>query len=401
MQIIYLHPHFTSPGGAGRMVLETGTRLARRGHDVHCICIRADRRLIGEAGNEIKFHEIGGPLSSSIWFWIRFQSRCNRVAETLRTIQATASSTVLFPQIFPANWWGAYVVRRKSNLKCIWYCQEPSAFIHSTDWKRSLPPPKNWIAHVLSPLLGAIDRKLCRRFNRVLVNSEFSKQYVQQVYGFGEEECRVVFLGVDHQRFRIALSESRMKRVTTIAKLTRFKNVDTIIKAIAELVGRGMSDVRLQIVGTGDAEPFLKQMVQKYALSDNVEFLGRLNDDQIVTLLQQSKVFCLASVDEPFGLVVVEALACGTPVVAINSGGPKEILEHRRCGQLVQPRNQFEVADALQHFLLANEVTFGEATQSAVERAADFQWDKTVDQLEQEFSNIAMLSAGTTNDENT
>jgi len=233
------------------------------------------------------------------------------------------------------------------------------------------------------------------------VNSEFSKQYVQQVYGFGEEECRVVFLGVDHQRFRIALSESRLKRVTTIAKLTRFKNVDTIIKAIAELVGRGLSDVRLQIVGTGDAEPFLKQMVQKYRLSDNVEFLGRLNDDQIVTLLQQSKVFCLASVDEPFGLVVVESLACGTPVVAINSGGPKEILEDRHCGQLVQPRNQVEVADALQHFLLANEVTFGEATQSAVERAADFQWDKTVDQLEQEFSNIAILSAGTTNDANT
>jgi glycosyltransferase involved in cell wall biosynthesis len=246
-----------------------------------------------------------------------------------------------------------------------------------------------------------VDRRFCRRFRHVLVNSKFSKRYTQRIYGYRDDQCRVVYLGVDHDRFRVRDGTQRRLKIVTIAKLTRFKNVDTIIKAIAELVGRGMSDVRLQIVGTGDAEPFLKQMVQKYRLSDNVEFLGRLNDDQIVTLLQQSKVFCLASVDEPFGLVVVESLACGTPVVAINSGGPKEILKDRHCGQLVQPRNEIEVADALQHFLLANEVTFGEATQSAVERAADFQWDKTVDQLEQEFSNIAILSAGTTNDENT
>ena len=434
------------------MVLETAQRLIRRGHTVHVVCIRADAAIVGAVKGQIQFHQIGGPLSSSIWFWLRYDRSCRRVLKSVERILATLKDepTVLFPQVFPANWWGAHVARRRPELASVWYCQEPSAFIHSSDWKRSLPWPKNWMAGLLSPILAILDRHFCKRFRRVLVNSEFSGGCVQRVYGFSDQECRVVYLGVDHERFRKDRPPVRAEmtldgdpscrkglppsadqfevegknpadseqlhahgsqqaakscsagrtcidgavlRVTTIAKLTRFKNVDTIIRAIAELVKRGLQDVQLQIVGTGDSIPFLHTVAAQCGVEYNVVFRGRLTDNEIVDALKQSRVFCLASVDEPFGLVVVESLACGTPVVAVNSGGPKEILQGLSCGRLFEPQNVQALADALEHFLTGDLASLEEFSTAAVERAAHFNWDTTVDALEHEFQAALAVAA--------
>ena len=234
LQIIYLHPHFVSDGGAGRMVLETARRLADCGHQVHVVCIRADSAIVGQVGDRIQFHQIGGPLSSSIWFWIRFNHTCRQVLKIIDAITSTADGmkTVLFPQVFPANWWGAFIAEYRPQFASVWYCQEPSAFIHSNVWKRSLLWPKNWIAILISPLMAWLDRRRCRRFSRVLVNSEFSRRNVIQVYGFPDQACRTVYLGVDHQRFKPDSSTIRKPWVCVIAKISRFKNVDVIVKAI-------------------------------------------------------------------------------------------------------------------------------------------------------------------------
>ena len=201
------------------MVLESGRRLASRGHDVHCVCIRADDAIIGNVRGIITFHEIGGPLSSQIGFWLGFRRSCRRINELIRDISGEDSSrqTVLFPQVFPANLWVSYVAGRRPALATVWYCQEPSAFIHSRDWKRSLPWPKNWIALLLGPILAMVDRRFFLRFRHVLVNSKFSKRYTQRIYGYRDDQCRVVYLGVDHDRFRVRDGAQRRLKIVTIA----------------------------------------------------------------------------------------------------------------------------------------------------------------------------------------
>ena len=313
LRIIYLHPHFVSDGGAGRMVLETAERLADRGHDVHVLCIRADSGIVGLVRDKVHFHEIGGPLSSSLWFWLRFGRSSQAILRVVDQIVSRKGphKTVLFPQVFPANWWGAEVLKHRPQLPCVWYCQEPSAFIHSEVWKRSLPWPKNWIAKLISPFMQRLDRLLCSRFLHILVNSDFSQHSVCTTYGYTKDACRTSYLGVNHEKFRLNNGVIRKPWIAVVAKLTRFKNVDVIIKSVTELVRRGHSQVRLNVVGVGDALRHLEQVAESEGVGDRVEFHGRLPDETIVELMQQSRVFCLASSDEPFGLVVVEALACG------------------------------------------------------------------------------------------
>lgn len=389
LRVIYLHPHFVSDGGAGRMVLETAQGLADRGHDVHVLCIRADSSIVKQHRDKVHFHEIGGPLSSSLWFWLRF-GRSSRAI--LRVVDQIVSrngrhKTVLFPQVFPANWWGAEVLKQRPELACVWYCQEPSAFIHSDVWKRGLPWPKNWIAKLISPFMQRLDRLRCSRFSRILVNSDFSRRSVCSTYGYAREACRTVYLGVNHERFRPDDKVPRKPWMTVVAKLTRFKNVDMIIRAVGELVKRGHSQVCLNVVGVGDALSDLQQTAMSEGIADRVRFQGRLPDQTIVTLLQQSRVFCLASSNEPFGLVVVEALACGTPVVAMDNGGPREVLDNLPCGMLCGSVDASQIADAAEYFLTMPEETFQLVSQSATQRAKEFSWENASLQIEAELLN--------------
>jgi glycosyltransferase involved in cell wall biosynthesis len=387
LRVIYLHPHFVADGGAGRMVLETAQRLADRGHEVHVVCIKAESSIVEQVRDRLHFHPIDGPLSSSLFFWLRFGRSSRAIVRVVDQIVSRDGhhKTILFPQVFPANWWGAEVLKQRPELACVWYCHEPSAFIHSNVWKRSLPWPKNWIAILISPVMAWFDRRRCRRFSRVLVNSEFSRRNVIQVHRFPDHACRTVYLGVDHQRFKPDSSTTRKPWVCVIAKITRFKNVDAIVKAIAQLVRRGLTDVHLHVVGVGDALEECRHTAEADGITEHVTFHGRLGDDRVVELVQQSRVFCLASADEPFGLVVVEALACGTPVVAMNSGGPREILDDFLCGKLSPSVDVTQIANALQHFLTMNEEAFAIVSDAATQRAKEFSWDNATQQIEEEL----------------
>lgn len=389
MRIIYLHPHFTSAGGAGRAVLETGKRLARRGHDVHCICIRADQEVLSGCGPGIQFHEIGGPLSSQLTFWARFRAVCASVNAAAGEILSKnpRESTILYPQVFPANWWASYILNKRPSLPCVWYCQEPSAFIHSPDWINALPWPKNWLARLLNPVLKSIDSRHSARFSKVLVNSDYSRSAARQVYGFDEQQCEKVYLGVDHARFSVCKQTPRHPWITTIAKLTDFKNVDKLILATGRLVSEGMSALQLQVIGTGDAVASLRSLARRHGLEEHIHFHGRVEDAQMVKVLRSSRVFCLASEREPFGLVTVEALACGTPVVAVDSGGPGEIVSGFGCGKLVECADPPRLASALRQVLESGD-DFDCMSAAAVRRAADFQWDRTTAAIETKMEQV-------------
>lgn len=363
------------------MVLETGYRLAQRGHEVHCICIRADANIVAEASKTIRFHEIGGPLSSSIWFWLRFRRSCSKVSRLIDDILLQQDPAVLFPQVFPANWWASWVLRRHRSLPCVWYCQEPSAFIHSSRWINALPSPKNWIAWLMNPYLRCQDLRNCSRFETILVNSQFSKTYTEQIYGYESAKVTTVYLGVNRDQFFHDPTTLRKNWVTTICRLTSFKNVDSIIRAIARLVNAGNRSLQLQIVGDGDCLDSLVTLATKLGITSHVCFHGQASDTKVRELLQHSSVFCLASDEEPFGLVAIEALACGTPVVAINRGGPREIIEGFGCGVLVENSTPEKLAMGISA-VIDSKHDFYAMSQAALRRARDFDWDLTTAEIE-------------------
>jgi glycosyltransferase involved in cell wall biosynthesis len=130
----------------------------------------------------------------------------------------------------------------------------------------------------------------------------------------------------------------------TAGRLVAQKDHATMIRALA--LHRRRFDSRLIILGTGPLDDRLAAMVAQFGLSGSVDFLGFRSN--ALPFFRQADAFLLSSRCEGFGNVIVEALGCGTPVIATRcEHGPAEILDNGRYGVLVEPRNPQALADAM------------------------------------------------------
>lgn len=134
--------------------------------------------------------------------------------------------------------------------------------------------------------------------------------------------------------------------VLTVARLTKQKNIDTLIDAINILRERGV-DARLQIAGDGDQRAVLEQKTRDLKLDGWVQFPGMRAQSDLPELYAQCDAFVLPSVREGMGLVLAEALLCGAPVIATNSGGVTDIVRDGETGLLFPERDAHALADAL------------------------------------------------------
>jgi glycosyltransferase involved in cell wall biosynthesis len=135
---------------------------------------------------------------------------------------------------------------------------------------------------------------------------------------------------------------ARPPLVLGMARLWPEKGFDTLIAAMGLLPDPA---IRLVIYGEGPERKRLEALVGRLGLADRVSLPGYVPDPW--QAYAEARCFALASNDEAFGNVVVEALASGLPVVATKSGGPEEILDHGRCGALVPPRDPAAMAAAI------------------------------------------------------
>ncbi len=171
--------------------------------------------------------------------------------------------------------------------------------------------------------------------------------------GYDEKKLSTVYLGVDVQRFLLSREKTTFLKkalgvadgqliVSIFGRLTEWKGQLEYIRALAELVKLGHS-VKGWIVG-GDSfgggsaySGILLQEIHDLELTGTVQLLGMRDD--VAELMNASDIVVHASYKEPFGLVIVEAMMCGKPVVASNVSGPQESVCDGVTGVLVEPRD--------------------------------------------------------------
>lgn len=378
--VLYLHPHITIAGGAGRHTLETARELASRGWRVHIATIRHEPTLTADY-SMLTFHSLGGPLPSSLLFWVRLPLLFLRVIRLVDTIRPS----ILFSQVFPANWWGFVAkIARGASLPHVVMCHEPSAFIHSTRWLRSLPiTPTSIMARAFRPLLRHIDISLAQRADFVLTNSRFSRDIARATYDYPAEKVGICYPGVDMSRFKPPSSGTRPEfLLTSCGRLTKFKNIDRCIRALTLIDD---PRVTLTIIGDGEERSSLVHLANARGLTERVRFATAIADDELVRLLQSSTALLHMAEDEPFGLAPVEAMACGTPVIAVTGAGPAETVLHTETGYLCSNPSEEDIARAIRWII--ERIQLGATFQSAcVERASCYTWQQAADVIEERFS---------------
>lgn len=138
----------------------------------------------------------------------------------------------------------------------------------------------------------------------------------------------------------------------SVASLIKTKGIDINLKAVSKLIKK-YPDIKYYVIGGGEEEANLKNLAEELHIKDSVVFLGRLPHKEVMKYMGKSSIFVLPSWQEGFGIVYIEAMAHGKPVVAVRGEGIEDVIVHGENGFLVEPRDVDDVVKVLD-FILEN-----------------------------------------------
>jgi phosphatidyl-myo-inositol dimannoside synthase len=207
----------------------------------------------------------------------------------------------------------------------------------------------------LLQFLARLERRNARGAERVLVPSRYSAEVAVREYGLDPRRLRVVPEGVDLEPWRIqAADPPPLPRVPTLLSVARQyprKDTTTLLRALPA-VRRHVPDLQVRVLGGGPELPRLRALSAELGLSGMVTFEGPLPDDAAVRRAYfQAHLFCLPSRQEGFGIVFLEAMAAGLPIVAARAAAVPEVVDHDETGLLVPPGSPDDLAAALLRLL--------------------------------------------------
>jgi len=157
-----------------------------------------------------------------------------------------------------------------------------------------------------------------------------------------------------------------------IGSLTEQKGVKYLLEAFAD-VNRSFQDSHLRIVGEGPELEKLITLTQRLGIQENVSFEDVVAHSKVSTIMQESSIFVLPSMNEGFGLVLLESLANGLPAIAFNSGGVRDILSDG-AGILVEPGNVEQLANAIKN-LITDKDLYAHIRKQGFQKSKNFSWD--------------------------
>ena len=207
------------------------------------------------------------------------------------------------------------------------------------------------------------ENEIFRRATAQTVTTLDGQETYRRLYGFESDDLVVIPPGVDVRRFRPEPSvpapeiDTPENYIFALSRIDSNKGLDYLIRAF-DRVGRA-SNTRL-LIGGGSKDPKkheievrekLVELVGSLGLEKRVTFAGYIPDEHLDTYYRNARVFVLPSKYEPFGMTVLEAMACGTPVVATGHGGLRHVLTNRRDSLLVDPSDAEELSSAILEIL--------------------------------------------------
>jgi glycosyltransferase involved in cell wall biosynthesis len=200
--------------------------------------------------------------------------------------------------------------------------------------------------------------------------------------------------GVDLSLWHTSAPEPdpRPTRFLFIGRLVDWKGVDLLLEAMRIVLGRGA--VTLDVIGEGSVRGALEAQARSLGLSDSVRFIGWVPQRECAERLSAADALVLPSLYECGGAVVLEAMACGRPVIATNWGGPADYLDES-CGILVEPSSRKTfidgLADAMTRIASSSELraALGNAGRARVVQL--FDWERKVDQMLEIYARAASL----------
>lgn len=199
--------------------------------------------------------------------------------------------------------------------------------------------------------LRCLISRIARSADATVSNSSIVKNKAEQIYGI----CgiNVIPLGIPPIEFcpvsraQLGLCDGDIL-IVSLGRLIERKGFEYVLRALARLP---MANVKLLLMGDGPLKPHLIKLSRSLSIEHKVIFLGAVSGEKKYQYLSVSDVFCLPSLYEPFGLVLLEAMQCGLPIVAADYGGHIDFLQEGKTGFCVPPKDDGALAEKLAYII--------------------------------------------------
>ena len=384
MRFAVYHPWVYLTGGAERLLLEV---MQRSRHDwvLHTHRFDADTTFPGFQDLDVQ------PLGTSV-----------SVKRSLLPLAHAAASmaTASLPEtgarglLVSSEGLGDLVVR-KARVPSAVYCHTPLKILHDPVTRAALrerAPGKSKVVDLLGRPFNVVDRHLWRSYEHVFANSYETRSRIAQAGLAAADRVEVAYPGVDsdlHQGPPDAWEREPMFLVA--GRIQWQKRIENAIDALRiALHAPESSRMRLVIAGAVDAKsrPYLDSLRAK-AVGLPVEFVVNPDDATLRALYGQATALLFTAPNEDFGIVPIEAMACGTPVMAVNHGGPRETIVHGETGWLL-PDNPYWFALQMLSVAVSTPVDLARMREASRKRAELFAWQPTVDRIDDVMEQLAL-----------
>ena len=191
------------------------------------------------------------------------------------------------------------------------------------------------------------------------------------------DKVYVVGNGVDHGLYQPCPVKNPYPHVIYVGRIRRNKGIHYLVGSMKQVVEK-LPNAQLSVVGKGDREYLksLKQLTIDLKLEKNIIFHGYLTEEEKIRLMQEAHVLAIHSQYEGFGLVVVEANACGTPVIATDVPGLRDTVVNGETGLLVPYRHVESLSSAILQ-ILTDDGMREKMSRRAIERASNYCWERS------------------------
>jgi len=362
-------------GGKEKRIFEVTTRLACKGYDIHIYCMKWWEGPKNKIENGVHLHAICKkyPLYSgkrrSIFQAIIFGLNCFKlIKENFDVVE------VDHMPFFPLFSLKLVCFLKKKKMIATWYEVWGKDY-----WQEYL----GWRG-----IFGNIVEKISISMpDEIISVSEHTTKKLKN-----NLKCRkkiyTIPIGNDYEKIQKIIPSQKKSDVIFAGRLLSNKNVDVLIKSI-QLAKERKPEIRCLIVGDGPEKKNMEILAQKLNMEKNIYFLGFLeNHDDVYAIMKSSKVFILPSSREGFGIVVIEANACGLPVITIDHSGnaAKDIIKEGENGFICQ-LNIEKIAEIITK-ILDNDLD-QKMKSSCMNIAKKYSWDNSIDNIEKVYSKWA------------
>ncbi len=364
-------------GGPATYVPELAKRLAEEGHDIHIVTYGSPEN---EEINGYFVHRVPYPKIPILQLPLRLLVAARLIIKVIKEHECV----IIYVQDASMSGIPSYIASRVTRT--------PVVMKFVGDWAWETASSKGWTIKLLHDfydhpedrllitIMKKIQKKIADQCGAIIVPSNYLKNIISK-WGM-RTPIHTIYNAVEIGEFK----KNPKGILLTVGRLEKWKRIEDVLYVLPDITRK--FPIKYVVVGEGEMLSHLKEISHSLDLNEHVEFLGKKSRKEVKEYMSMADVLILPSLYEGMSHVILEAMACKTPVIASNVCGNPELVTDKETGILVEPKSRKEIKNAIKRLL--EDKKLGEVyAENALEKIKrENSWESHIEELFSIFEGV-------------